>query len=78
MFKLLSEFGKRLKNVFGSCCHILNAMFCKYSQAHNQVIHIRFIKSLECRMAGKHIALCHILHLKGALQLLIVSQAFQD
>jgi hypothetical protein len=29
-------------------------------------------------MAGKHIALCHILHLKGTLQLLIALQEFQD
>jgi hypothetical protein len=29
-------------------------------------------------MAGEHIALCRILHLKGALQLLIALQEFQD
>ena len=29
-------------------------------------------------MAGKHIALCHILRLKGALQLIIALQEFQD
>ncbi len=42
-------------------------MFHKYSNAHNHGISVGFIKSFECRMAGKHIALCWILQLQDAL-----------
>jgi hypothetical protein len=64
LFRTLSEFGKRLRNVFGSCRHLPHAMFHKYSKAHNRGISVGFIKLPECRLAGEHIALCRILQLQ--------------
>jgi hypothetical protein len=55
-FKRLSDFGKKVQNIFGLVRHGPKAMFETYSHQHNNGIDLGFIKPLECRMAGKHIA----------------------
>ena len=71
LLRTLSKFVKRLRNIFGPCCHLPHAMFCKYSKAHNCSISVGFIKLSECRMAGKQNALCRILWLQGALRVAV-------
>jgi len=60
-FKQLSNFAKKVCNIFGSVRHSPSAMFKKYSRAHNKGVYIGFIKPSECRMAGEHIALLRLL-----------------
>jgi len=77
-FKRLSDFAKKVRNIFGSVRHSPSAMFKKYSRAHNRGIYIGFIKPLDCRMAGEHIALLRLLRLKNALRATITSKEFLD
>ena len=46
LFRILSNFGNRLRNVFGACRHLPHAMFHKDSKAHKHGISVRFIKSM--------------------------------
>jgi hypothetical protein len=62
-FRVVSEFAKKCQNIWGSVHHKPSAMFKKYSKQHNNGIPLGFIKSLECRMAGEHIALLWLLRL---------------
>jgi len=78
MYWNLSDFGKRLRNIFGSCHHGPHAIFRKYSKNANKGIVVGFIKSSECRMAGEHIALCRLLRLKPSLWATCISQEFND
>jgi hypothetical protein len=78
MYRNLSDFAKRLRNIFGSCRHGPHAIFRKYSKNTNRGIVVGFIKSSECRMAGEHIALCRLLRLKSALRATCLSQEFND
>lgn len=48
-FKELGDFGKKLRNVFGSTRHAPASMFKKYSKKHNRGIALGFIKPSECR-----------------------------
>jgi hypothetical protein len=75
-FKRLSDFAKRVRNIFGSVRHSPSAMFKKYTRLHNKGIHLGFIKPSECRMAGEHIALLRLLRLKNALRATITSKEF--
>ena len=77
-FKRLSDFSKKLRNIFGSVRHSPKAMFETYSRQHNNGIYLGFIKPSECRMAGKHIALLRLLWLKNALRSTIMSKEFID
>ncbi len=77
-FKRLSDFGKKVRNIFGLVRHSPKAMFETYSRQHNNGIYLGFIKPLECRMAGEHIALLCILRLKNALRSTIMSKEFID
>jgi len=56
-FVILSVFAEKVRNIFGSVRHAPSAMFKKYTRVHNNGVHLGFIKPLECRMAGKHIAI---------------------
>jgi hypothetical protein len=67
-FKRLSDFGKKVRNIYGLVRHSPKAMFETYSCQHNNGIYLGFIKPSECRMAGKHIALLCMLRLKNALR----------
>jgi hypothetical protein len=78
MYRNLSDFAKWLRNIFGSCRHGPHAIFQKYSKNTNRGIVVGFIKSSECQMAGEHIALCRLLHLKSALRATCLSQEFND
>ena len=77
-FKRLSNFAKKVRNIFGSVRHSPSAMFKKYSRAHNKGVYIGFIKPSECRMAGEHIALLRLLRLRNALRATITSKEFLD
>jgi len=77
-FKRLSNFAKKVHNIFGSVRHSPSAMFKKYSRAHNKGVYIGFIKPSECRMAGEHIALLRLLWLRNALRVTITSKEFLD
>ena len=77
-FKKLSDFAKKVRNIFGAVRHSPSAMFKKYSRLHNKGIAVGFIKPSECRMAGEHIALLRLLRLKNALQATITSKEFMD
>ena len=77
-FKRLSNFAKKVHNIFGSVRHSPSAMFKKYSRAHNKGVYIGFIKPSECRMAGEHIALLRLLRLRNALRATITSKEFLD
>ena len=72
----LHRFAKRLRNIFGSCCHAPHVIFKKYAKLHNRGLHLGFIKDTEVRMAGAHIALCRVLRLKNALRETINSPEF--
>ena len=50
-FKRLSDFSKKVRNIFGSVRHSPKAMFENYSRQHNNGIYLGFIKPLECRVA---------------------------
>ena len=78
MYRNLSDFGKRLQNIFGSCCHGPHAIFRKYTKNANKSIVVGFIKPSECQMAGQHIPLCRLLCLKSALRATCISQEFND
>ena len=73
-FKQLSEFCKKVRNIFGSVRHIPKAIFEQHSRQHNHGIYLGFIKPSECRMAGEHIALLRLLRLKNALRSTILSK----
>jgi hypothetical protein len=75
---MLSDFGKKVRSIFGLVRHSPKAMFETYSCQHNNGICLGFIKPLECRMAGKHIALLHMLRLKNALRSTIMLKEFMD
>ncbi len=75
-FKRLSDFAKKVCNIFGLVRHSPSAMFKKYTCLHNKGIHLGFIKPSECRMAGEHIALLRLLRLKNALRPTITSKEF--
>jgi len=75
-FKRLSDFAKKVRNIFGSVRHSPSAMFKKYTRLHNKGIHLGFIKPSECRMAGEHIALLRLMRLKNALRATITSKEF--
>ena len=77
-FKKLSDFAKKVRNIFGAVRHSPSAMFKNYSRLHNKGIALGFIKPSECRMAGEHIALLRLLRLKNALQATITSKEFMD
>ncbi len=77
-FKRLSDFSKKVRNIFGSVRHSPKAMFETYSRQHNNGIYLGFIKPLECRMAGEHIVLLCLLRLKNALRSTIMSKEFID
>jgi hypothetical protein len=77
-FKRLSDFAKKVRNIFGSVRHSPSAMFKKYSHAHNKGVYIGFINPSECRMAGEHIALLRLLRLRNALRATITSKEFLD
>ena len=47
-FKNLSNFSKKLHNVFGYTWHKNTAMFNKYSKKHNNGINVEFIKTSDC------------------------------
>jgi hypothetical protein len=51
-------------------------MFKKYTKSHNQGVFVGFIKPSDCRMAGEHIALLHLLRLQNALKSTINSSEF--
>ncbi len=72
--KRLSDFAKKVHNVFGSVRHSPSAMFKKYSCLHNNGI--GFIKPSECWMAGEHIALLRLLRLKNTLRAINTSKKF--
>ena len=78
MYRNLSDFGKRLRNIFGSCRHGPHAIFRKYSKNANRGIVVGFVKPSECQMAGEHIALCRLLRLKSALRATCISQEFNE
>ena len=63
-FKRLSDFTKKVQNIFGAVVHTPSAMFKNYSRIHNIGIALGFIKPSECHMAGEHIALLQLLCLK--------------
>lgn len=77
-FKLLSNFCKRCRDIWGSVRHSPSAIFKKHSKEHNKGKHVGFIKPSECRMAGEHIALLRLLRLKDALRSTIASKEFID
>ena len=77
-FKKMSEFGKKVRNIFGSVRHIPKAIFETHSRQHNRGIYLGFIKPSECRMAGEHIGLLHLLRLKNALRSTIMSKEWID
>ena len=76
LFFNLHQFAKRLRNMFGSCCHAPHAIFKKYTKLHNRGLHLGFIKDTDARMAGAHITLCRVLQLKNALRATINSPEF--
>jgi hypothetical protein len=78
VFKSLSLFSKRCRNVFGSTRHGPHAIFKKQSMIHNKNIYIGFIKISECRMAGELIGLLRLLRLRPILRATISSKEFQD
>jgi hypothetical protein len=57
VFKCLTQFSKRCRNIFGSTCHDPHAIFKKHSIMHNNCIYIGFIKISKCRMTGELIGL---------------------
>ncbi len=75
-FKRLSNFAKKVRNIFGFVRHSPSAMFKKHSRAHNKGVYIGFIKPSECHMAGEHIALLRLLRLRNALRATITSKEF--
>jgi hypothetical protein len=77
-FQKLSEFGKKLRNIFGSVHHIPKAIFETHSKQHNRGIYLGFIKPSECRMAGEHIGLLRLLRLKNALRSTIMLREWID
>jgi hypothetical protein len=77
-FKRLSDFSKKVRNIFSSVRHSPKAMFKTYSRQHNNGIYLGFIKPSECRMAGKHSALLRLLRLKNTLRSTIMSKEFID
>ena len=77
-FKLLSNFCKRCRDIWGSVRHSPSAIFKRHSKEHNKGRHVGFIKPSECRMAGEHIALLRLLRLKDALRSTIASKEFID
>jgi len=77
-FQKLSEFGKKLRNIFGSVRHIPKAIFETHSKQHNRGVYLGFIKPSECRMAGEHIGLLRLLRLKNALRSTIMSREWID
>ncbi len=77
-FRKISDFVKKVRNIFGSTRHSPKVMFEKYSRQHNKGIFLGFIKPSECRMAGEHIALLRLLRLKDALRSTIMSKEFID
>ncbi len=52
-FKKLSEFSKKVRNIFGSVQHIPKAIFEQHSREHNHGIYLGFIRPSECRMADE-------------------------
>jgi len=77
-FKRLSDFSKKVRNIFSSVRHSPKAMFKTYSRQHNNGIYLGFIKPSECRMAGKHSALLRLLRLKNTSRSTIMSKEFID
>ena len=77
-FQKQSEFGKKIRNIFGSVRHIPKAIFETHSRQHNSGIYLGFIKPSKCRMAGEHIGLLHLLRLKNALRSTIMSREWID
>jgi len=77
-FKRLSDFSKKVRNIFDSVRHSPKAMFETYNCQHNNGFYLVFIKPSECRMAGKHITLLCLLRLKNALRSTIMSKEFID
>ena len=77
-FKRLSEFCKKVKNIFGSVWHNPKAIFEQHSRQHNHGIYLGFIKPSECMMAGANIGLLHLLWLKNALRSTIMSKEWID
>jgi hypothetical protein len=77
-FQKLSEFGKKLRNIFGSVRHIPKAIFETHSKQHNHGTYLGFIKPSECRMPGEHIGLLRLLCLKNALRSTIMSKEWMD
>jgi hypothetical protein len=78
VFQSLSQFLKRCRNIFGSTCHRLHAIFKKHSIMHNNCFYIGFIKINECCMAGELIGLLRLLRLRDILRATIASEEFKD
>jgi hypothetical protein len=78
VFKSLSLFLKRCRNIFGSTCHGPHSIFKKHSIMHNNGIYIGFIKISKCHMAGELIGLLCLLRLRDILRATIASKEFQD
>jgi hypothetical protein len=57
VFKCLSQFSKRCRNIFGSTRHGPHAIFKKHTIMHNNCIYIGFIKISKCCVAGELIGL---------------------
>eukprot|EP00804_Cyclotella_cryptica_P020491 CCRYP_019802-RA/>CCRYP_019802-RA protein AED:0.36 eAED:0.32 QI:0/0/0/1/0/0/2/0/220 len=76
IYSSLSNFCKKLRNVFGSVIHDPASTFKSHSKKHNRGIHIGFIIPSDCRMAGQLIAMLRLLHLKEALQATVTSPEF--
>ena len=49
LYKNISNFCKKLRNVFGSVRHSPASMFKVHTKKHNRGIHIGFIKPSDCR-----------------------------
>jgi hypothetical protein len=76
LFKNLSNFCKRYRNIWGSTCHAVHAMFKRCTRKHSKRIFVGFIKPSECRMGGELISLLRLLHLKDAFRSTINSKEF--
>jgi hypothetical protein len=49
LYKDVSNFCKKLRNVFGSVRHGPASMFKVHTKKHNRGIHVGFIKPSDCR-----------------------------
>ena len=78
VFKSLSAFSKRCRNIFGSTHHGPHAIFKTHSLIHNNNVFIGFIKISKCRMAGELIGLLRLLRLRKILRATVTSKEFQD